>query len=328
MVYIETESVDAAFHFSVEEYIVKNYPWDEPVLMIWQAAQCAMLGSNQIAEAEIDMEIAALNGIRVVRRSSGGGTIFTDMGTLLYTFIMPYTQENSPWEVAAAIIVKALNNMGVPAVIEGRNDILVDGGKVSGLAQYIRNGRVCSHGSLLYDADLATLSSLLTVDEEKVRSKALRSVRSRVTNIRNHLTTRNLTTREFWEALKLEIFQNKAIKRHELTELQLDEINIIYREKYANDEWTYGRAPKFTFHGSKRFGAGKIEFFIDVKGGIVVGCSIKGDFLCKLPIHELEEIFVSKALNRKAFEEALEGVSLSPYLGNVTKDEIIECVFG
>ena len=328
MIYIETKSTDAAFHFSVEEYIMRYYPWNQPVMMIWQADKCAMLGSNQIAEAEIDMDIAAQNSIQVVRRSSGGGTIFTDMGTLLYTLIVPYTHESSPWEVAAAIVANALNKLGVPAKIQGRNDILVDGGKVSGLAQYIRHGRICSHGSLLYDADLGTLSSLLTPDEEKIRSKALRSVRSRVTNIKEHMPADNLSIRQFWDALKLELFRSKPATEYIFTEDELAKINQIHREKYANDAWTFGRAPQFTFHSSKRFEAGKIEIFLDVKGGTIAECSIKGDFLCALPIQGLEELFVGKPFNRQMFTAVLGGVSLQPYIGNIAQEEFLICVFG
>jgi len=329
MVYIAPQSTDAAFHFAVEEYIMRHYPWDEPVMMIWQADKFAMLGSNQIAEAEVDMNTMENAGIRIVRRSSGGGTIFTDMGTLLYTIIMPYTQEKTPLEIlreqVAKPVAEALNKLDVPAAVEGRNDILVGGAKVSGLAQYVKHGRICTHGSLLYDADLELLAQLLTVNAEKIKSKALKSVRSRVANIRKHKDMG--ATPEFWSLIKNELFKEQRVTEYVLTEHDLTEINEIYKEKYANPVWTFGRAPQFTYHNSKRFTGGIVEFFCDVKNGAVTSCSIKGDFLGVLPVQGLEELLVNKPFQRQAFAEVIDGAAMQNYFGDITKEEFLSCVF-
>ena len=170
MIFIETNSKDATFHFSVEEYLVQYYPYNEPIIMMWQADRCAMLGCNQIAQSEIDIAYAEQEHIQIVRRSSGGGTIFTDLGTYLYTMIFPYKKEQNTTEnikeKAIYPIVNTLNQMGVKAQIEGRNDILIDGKKISGFAQYTKHGRICVHGSLLFDTDLEMLAKVLHVDTE------------------------------------------------------------------------------------------------------------------------------------------------------------------
>ena len=330
MWYIENKSREAAFHFSVEEYIMKHYPFDEPVMMIWQTDRCAMIGNYQIAEAEIDMRYAKDEGVQIVRRSSGGGTIFTDEGTFLYTIIQPYEDGTQLQQVVqktlAAPIVSALNKMGVPAKAEGRNDILVDGKKVSGLAQYARHGRICSHGSLLYDADLEALVRVLRVDEEKIRSKAISSIRSRVTNVKEHMP-QPYSTQEFLQMLKQKLFETGEIKEYVLREHEIEEIEEICEARYRNPDWTFGRAPKFSFHNSKRFSGGKVEVYFDVAEGIITDTSIRGDFLGTTPIQGLEELFTGKEFRDEALSAALESCDLSPYLGGITKEELLSCIF-
>ncbi|MCL2381648.1 MAG: lipoate--protein ligase [Treponema sp.] len=330
MVYIETESHDGAFHFSVEEYMARDYPCGEPVMMIWQADRCVMLGLNQIAEAEIDTSYAKKEGITIVRRSSGGGTIFTDLGTLLFTLILPETQERYPLEIAkekiTIMVTSALNAMGVPVNIEGRNDILVDGKKVSGIAQYARHGRLCTHGSLLYDTDLETLARVLRADKEKISSKALKSVRSRVTNIKEYVSCR-YSTREFWGLLKQNLFRDQNIREYKLTEHDLARVDGIYRQKYGNPSWTFTRSPEFSFRSSRRFPGGKVEVYLDVKKGVVESCSIRGDFLGLKPIRDLERVFEGAVFQREAFSRALDGVFLRSYLGNISGEELLSCVF-
>ena len=327
--YVETQSKDAAFHFSLEEYIVQHFPFSEPVLMIWQADKCVMLGNYQVAGAEIDLSCAKKEGIQIVRRSSGGGTIFTDLGTFLYTLITPCAQELSVQQARNLIVdmvVRALSEMGVPAKFEGRNDITVGGKKISGLAQYVKHGRICSHGSLLYDADLDMLTRVLRVDEEKIRSKAIRSVRSRVTNIKEHISP-PLPAGVFLEQFKRNIFECLNVQPYTLTENDLAQVDEIYRSKYGNPCWTLVHSPEFAFHSNKRFAGGKVEVFLNITGGKVTSCSIRGDFLGTVPIRRLEQLFEGRTFERGEFESVLAGRSLQPYLGSITTNELISCIF-
>ena len=330
MIYIETGVRDAAFNFSVEEYVAKHFPRDEPVMMLWQASKCVMLGSNQIAEAEVDIGYSDKEGIQIVRRSSGGGTIFTDFGTLLYTVIRPYTKDCDPLEVAkecvAGPVAEALRSMGVPAKIEGRNDILVEGKKVSGFAQYIMYGRINTHGSLLFDTDLEMLSRVLRPDEGKVRSKAIGSVRSRVTNISDYMD-HPCTITEFKELLKQSLFAGLQIMEHTLTDRDLFRIGGIYREKYGNPSRITEQAPKFSYRNSKRFAGGRVDAHFDIAKGVVTSCKIRGDFLSVIPIGSLEKMFEGKLFQRRIFAEVISGISLHLYLGNITGDEFLSCIF-
>ena len=330
MLYIEPESKDAAFHFSAEEYIVRDYPWDEPVMMVWQADRCAMLGCNQIAQAEIDMDFAKHAGIQIIRRSSGGGTIYTDMGTLLYTVIVPYTEDRYPPDIAkedvAGPVVGALNMMGIHAVAEGRNDLIIDGRKISGLAQYIRHGRICTHGSLLYNTDLETLARVLRGDGDKIRSGAVRSVRSRVTNIIEHMDNPR-SIEEFLGLFKQNLFRGRVFRERSLSEDDFVQIDRIYQQRYGNPSWTFTQSPKYTFHNSKRFTGGRVEIFLDVARGVVTSCSIRGDFLGVTPIRGLELELENILFQYNDFYKALCGIPLQPYLGSITADEFLSGIF-
>ena len=228
---------DAAFHFSVEELFTRYIKKTKPVLMLWQADKTVMLGNNQIVEAELDKEFAESSAIQIVRRSSGGGAIYTDTGTVLYTLIEPITEEaKTHREKLAANIIFALKEMGVTARREGRNDILVEGRKISGLAQYTVGNHVCTHGSLLYDTDLEVLTRVLKPNEEKLHPKGITSIRSRVTTIKPYIPE-NFKVPEFIDALKKALLSDKDFELYELNVDELIKVNRIKNDKYANHNW-------------------------------------------------------------------------------------------
>jgi lipoate-protein ligase A len=289
-----------------------------------------MLGRNQIADAEIDMGEAERLGVRIVRRSSGGGAIFTDMGTLLFTLILPFGDGDDAkrllTEHAAEPLVRALRGMGVNAGIEGRNDIEVNGRKISGMAQYIKNGKLCSHGSLLFDADLESLARVLRADTEKFRTKALRSMRSRVANIAEYMGEQ-CSAEDFWHRLRQRLFEIFSVREYALTESDIAQINKIREGKYANPEWTFGNTPSFSFKNQRRFPGGKLEISLETDKNIIVGCRINGDFLALLPIQELERLIEGAAYTPDAVERRLGDTDMGRYIGAVTRDEFLSCMF-
>ena len=331
MMYLRGAGTDAAYHFSMEEFFMDHLHLTKPVFMIWQAEKCAMLGLNQVAHAEIDLEVARKENIQIVRRQSGGGTIFTDMGTLLFTLILPDAGSLSPNEVISELfagpIVRAINSLGIPAVMEGRNDLLVDGRKFSGMAQFSRKGRICSHGSLLVDTDLGMLTKVLSVDPDKILSKAIRSVRSRVTNLSEHMEN-PVSATDFWDILEKKLAQEWELEPFVPTNSQLSTIDEIYNKKFGNSEWTFSKSPAFSLHSFKRFPGGKVEIFLDVVNGKIAACSICGDFLSTQPINDLEKRLENTALSKMAVASVLEGFDISPYLGTITEDEFLACMFG
>jgi lipoate-protein ligase A len=330
LLYIEPKSTDATFHFSAEEYCMTHFPQNESVLMLWRTGLCAMLGCNQIADAEIDLALAKRMSIHVVRRQSGGGTIFTDLGTLLYTVILPYRRGDDPKllerDFAVEPMVRALNSMGIPVYPEGRNDILVDGKKVSGLAQFIKGDRLCTHGSLLYDADLEMLSAVLKQDAEKISTKALRSVRDRVTNLSQYPGAPP-SMRTFWNDLKEKLFTGGDVREYTLTETDIAEIQKIRREKYAHPDWLFGRTPRFDFHNRKRFAMGNAEVFLEIVKGRIASCRIRGDFLGLEAITGLETQLEGKPYRIHSIREVLERTNLRLYMGGITSEELLQCLF-
>ncbi|MDR2163309.1 MAG: lipoate--protein ligase [Clostridiales Family XIII bacterium] len=338
MIYISSESMDGAFHFASEEYVIEGMKPGSPVFMLWRTDRTVMLGANQVAEAEVDLPYAAARGIAVVRRSSGGGAIYTDPGALLYTIILPFTERTDTKavieEYLAGPVIDALGSMGVAASLEGRNDILVGGKKISGIAQYIRDGYLCSHGSLLFDADLAELARVLTVDDEKIVSKALRSIRSRVTNIAPHLpeyggaavgaaTDAQPHIQAFIGRLRASWNGAFGLSPYEFTDGEMDEIAMIRAEKYASDRWTFGRAPRYSYRHSTRFPGGSVEVFADIKGGVIEQVKIVGDFLALRPVEELECRFVGVPFRAEALSRAISEYDVIRTLGSITKDELL-----
>jgi lipoate-protein ligase A len=332
LIYIEPQSKDAAFHFSVEEYLMDSLQTDEPVLMIWQTEKTVMVGSNQVAQAEVNERVVKDNDVQIVRRRSGGGTIFTDLGTLLYTVILPFDHSTDTNAIikqdVGGPIVDALIDMGIPAALEGRNDILVDGRKVSGLAQFIKGNRICSHASLLYDADLTLLAEVLNVDEDKIQSKAIRSVRSRVTNLKEYMSE-PVTVNVFWDELKRRLFAANEVREYALTETEEQAVRAIRSERYDTHGWTYGRAPAYSLKNSRRYAGGKAEVYLSVKQGVIEHCNIRGDFLGLSPIRNLESMIEGTDYEAAAVEKTLRAVGddLPLYLGSVTGGELLDCMF-
>jgi lipoate-protein ligase A len=340
MILFENDSTDAAFFFAAEEYIMRILKPEEPVLMLWVTDDTVMIGANQIVKAEIDEAYAEEAGIDIVRRPSGGGTIFTDRGTLQYTVILPYgvtanaEAANGETEIAgddpkacmkewlAEPLIDTLGRFGVCASLEGRNDVTIDGKKISGLAQHIKDGYICSHGSLLFSTDLDKLARVLTVSKEKIQSKAIPSVSARVAKISDHIEEKDI--RVFRESFIMSYGKMVSLRRRGFTEKELGEINKIMRKRYINPVWTYGREPAFTFTNKIRFPGGQVEVFLVVKGGIIKNAVIRGDFLALRPVTELEAGLVGIPHRKEALRDALRSQGVKSALGSITEEELLQ----
>ena len=172
---------DPYYNLAVEEYLFQTA--EDEVFMLWQNEPTVVIGKNQNAYAEVELDVLRERGIHLARRITGGGAVYHDLGNVNYTFIAKSGQQGIDFAHFTAPILRALAELGIRAELSGRNDLLVDGRKFSGNAQYSANGKTLHHGTLLFDSDLTVLSDVLRPDEEKIRSKAVRSVRSRVTNL-------------------------------------------------------------------------------------------------------------------------------------------------
>lgn len=329
MKYIGNNSTNPYFNLAMEEYVLKYLPQNEEYFILWQNEPSIIIGKHQNTIEEINMGFVKENGINVVRRLSGGGAVYHDLGNVNFTFVINNVKkEILDFKKFTLPVIKALGKLGVEAELSGRNDLTIGGKKFSGNAQYIYKDRLLHHGTLLFDTDLEVLQQALNVDVSKIQSKGIKSVRSRVTNIKEHLG-REISIPEFIEVLSKYIFeyQGQDFDQYRLTQDDLEKVNRIMQERYATWEWNYGESPPFNFKNSKRFAAGKVEVLLEVKDGKVNECKIYGDFLGVGDVAEVEEKIKGLRYAEEEIRRILKTMDINKYFGGISGEEILSCFF-
>lgn len=323
--YLETNSLDPCFNLAFEEHVLETRrvgSW----LMLWQDAPSVIIGLNQLAAAEVDGEFARARGIAVVRRATGGGAVYHDAGNMNYS-IFGDAGDAASLSLSRFMepVCRALRALGVPAEATGRNDITVNGLKVSGTAQRLSGGRILHHGTLLFETDAATMSAVLRPDTSKFESKAAKSVRSRVGQIRDFLPD-GATLADFKAALLAELTEDGLV-RETLTDAELDEIRRLADEKYRSWDWTWARAPEFGFKNSRRFPGGTLTVSLDVSGGVIRRAHFCGDFMALIPCAPAQEALMGVRFEREAVISALSGLDMRPMLGTITAEDVASVIF-
>ncbi len=329
MIEIINSSRDPYFNLALEEYALKNMSASEEYFILWQDEPTVVVGRNQNTIAEINSAYIKEKGINVVRRLSGGGAVYHDRGNLNFTFIVNEDRRSSfDFEKYTRPVIEALHRIGIEAENNGRNDITIDGRKFSGNAQFRYRGRLLHHGTILFNSSLEEMAAALNVSEEKISSKGIKSIRSRVTNIAEHLSEA-MDIEEFKNILTGTIFsgEEKALSHH-LSELDLDAINRLREQKYQSWEWVYGASPAFNIKKKRKFSWGNIEMRLDVKKGLIEGCKIYGDFFAARDIRELEKNFIKLPFREEIIEELLNNLELMEWLPDASKEEILELFWG
>ncbi len=329
MKYIKNDSINPYFNLALEEYVLKNLSPEEEYFILWQNKPSVIIGKHQNTIEEINRQYVKENNIDVVRRLSGGGAVYHDLGNLNFTFVIQNVQkEFLDFKKLTLPVIKSLNKLGIEAQLSGRNDLTIDGKKFSGNAQYIYKDRLLHHGTLLFDANLDRLQHALNVKSDKIVSKGIKSVRSRVTNIRNHLKDK-ISIHEFMALLKKYIFEfeEQDIVEYELSEKDIKNIWRMVEEKYATWEWNYGQSPSFNFKNSRRFDGGKVEVLLEVKDGTVNECKIYGDFLGIGDINEVEDRIKGLRYTEKNIRSHLKQIDIYRYFGDIALDELLSCFF-
>lgn len=315
-------TTDPYRNLAVEEYLFRHAT--EDIFMLWQNDRTVVIGKNQNPYAELDLEAVQEKGIRVSRRITGGGAVYHDMGNVNFTFISAKEQEGIDFASFCEPIVQALRSLGALAERSGRNDLLIDGKKFSGNAQYAHGGRVLHHGTLLFDSDLSALSAVLRPDEEKLRAKAIRSVSSRVTNLRPYLPAVD-STEELIRAL-FEAVGNAYDGEWMLLpeDKEIDELTA----RNASDEWLFPPRALLSCYSitkKQRYPFGSVDISLEMDGLTVIDIHIGGDFFGREPISALEELL--RHTTKHMAEERLATCCVEDYIFGMSKRELIEQIF-
>lgn len=326
MLYIYNNNTNPYFNLAAEEYILKEKT--DECFMLWRNEPCIVIGKNQNTLSEINIDYVKDNNITVVRRLSGGGAVFHDLGNINFTFIVNDKEDSfTNFKKFTQPIIDVLKSFNVNAEFTGRNDLTIDGRKFSGNAQYNYKNRVLHHGTLLFSSDMSDLSGALKVKPIKFEGKGVKSVVSRVTNISEHLNF-PLNVMEFMDlTMKYIMNSNRGQNFYEFTKEDLDIINKMKTEKYSTWDWNYGNSPKYSFTNTKKYTGGNVEFNLNVDKGIIQAIRIFGDFFGKCDVSDIEKALTGVRHSEGDIRKALSSFDINSYFSNISVDDLIEGMF-
>lgn len=328
MLLIINDSNDAYYNLAAEEYLIDHF--GEDVVMLWRNDNTVVVGKNQNTIEEINRDYVEANSISVVRRLTGGGAVFHDMGNVNYTVIQDFREGLfSNYAYFTETVRDFLQSLGVCATLSGRNDLLIDGKKFSGNAQCVRSGRMMHHGTLMFSSDVKDISGALTPNAKKFESKGVKSVQSRVTNIASHLPAghADMDTAEFLKRLYA-FYQQRfpdAVP-YELTAADRAAIRRLTDEKYSTWEWNYGASPAFSVSASHKYDFGLVDVRLNVTHGRIQDIRVFGDYFGIRNISEIETLLTGTEYRQEAIAAVLAGISLEEFISGMTPEELAELI--
>lgn len=321
---------DPAWNLALEEYCLKQIDTDETIVLLWQNDNTIVVGLHQNAELEINRKAVQENGVQVVRRETGGGTVYHDLGNLNFSLIQTVSGDRMriSFDDLLEPVVRTLCEMGLSAEISGRNDIVIDERKVSGNAQSFYHQRNLCHGTLLFDSDLTFLAKVLNVREEKLKNKGVASVRARVANIADCLREKGQPVpdmKTFIETIYAGLTRSQDVRELKLSDEALEEISRLAEEKYRSDAWTWGKDPGYEVTRRMRYPFGEVEIALKLRKGKVEDLQIYGDFFGRKDIEELEACIRGRSLTE--LEEALPD-TIDDFISGMNKEEFLKLIRG
>ncbi|MDR2009703.1 MAG: lipoate--protein ligase [Bacteroidales bacterium] len=327
MKYIEFDNhLRSSYSFALEEYIMTSPDFPDEYFLFWRTHPTLMIGRFQNTIQEINRRFVEENNVDVVRRNSGGGTIYTDENCWQFSFIT--------WKKAGVVkdfrdftkpVMDALEQLGINAEFSGRNDLMAGGKKFSGNAQFGMKDRFLHHGAILFDTNLDNLVRSLNVNDEKIISKGIKSVKERVTNIKPFLKDTGISGLEFRDRM-IEILKHNMETLY-LNSDDIKNIEDIERQKFLTWEWNYGNSPEFNITHSKRLEGGKVEIQLNVRNGIINNCSIFGDFFFSGDITSVQNLLIGCRYDKESIKNVLENVYGSDGFYRISKDDLLSCFF-
>lgn len=329
MLYISDKSTDPYFNLAEEEFLLKNMK--EDIFRLWRNSPSIIVGRYQNTIAEIDSEYTKSHSIPVVRRLSGGGAVFHDLGNLNFTFIQNAKSKEDTTELFRRFtrpIIDALKSLGVNAELQGRNDLAIDGKKFSGNAICIHKDRVLMHGTLMFSVCTSDLGKALKPRPEKFIGKAVKSNVKRVTNIGEHLKDKNKNILWFKDFLGEFICSHmEGATPYSFTEKQLQKIEELKSSRYSTDEWNFGKSPRYAFSASKRFPKGIVELYLNAENGIIKDLDIKGDYFFTRPTEEFIKKLIGTPHTRADIEKKIGTLDLGAYFAGISSEDIVSLFF-
>lgn len=327
MLIVLNENTSAYFNLAAEEYMLKHFK--EDVFMLWRGKDSVLIGKNQNALKEIHYPFVKANGIDVVRRISGGGTVFCDLGNTNFSFITTQASTKTvSFKQFVLPILEVLKNLGANAAFSGRNDLTIEGKKISGNAQYRDKGRVLHHGTLLFSSNMGKLIGAINPSKVKYKGSGVDSVKSRVTNIQAHISDSNMDILTFREAINQHILSTvEGATYYTFTDEDLCAIKAIEAEKYRTHQWNYGASPQFTGYAEEKFAGGVLEAAFTIQKGVVEDVLFTGDFFSNLEVEQLCIALRGTAHDYDALKAKLVALNYQEYLLGIEIDEVLSLLF-
>lgn len=322
---IYNASTDAAFNLAAEEWLLHNSPSD--IFMLWRNAASVIVGRNQNSHSEINADYVRQNNIPVVRRLTGGGAVFHDLGNINFTFVsLNNTSGVLDFKRFATPITQAFNALGVACEFNGRNDMVVGESKISGNAQHMHRDRLLHHGTLLYAANLDSVSAALKPSPAKYIDRSVKSVRGRVANIVDFLP-RPMPIEEFITYLIRFVAGDDAARQTDLSAEEIGAIEALAEERYRSWYWNFGYSPRYAFRRSTKTPGGVIDVHMDVRDGVIADIRLFGDYFGVRDVGELEDLLCGCRHERAALEQRVAQVQIDAFIQGVGERIFLDCLF-
>lgn len=331
MKYLVTDSRDIRYNLALETYLMEHANLDEPILYFYINSPCIILGRYQDTYEEINQDYVKKHNIIITRRTSGGGAVYDDLGNVSFSFITKDDGDSiGNFRKFTDPVIEALHKLGATdAKMAGRNDLQIKSKKFSGNAMKTEKGRMFSHGTLMYDVDLDVIGKALNVPADKIASKGIKSVHSRVTNLKPYFKPeyQDLTIEEFRDTLAktiLGVDDLSDAKEYALDEQTKKAVEQLNQSIFSNWDWIYGKSPKAAIQNRQHFAQGTVDFRITLENGRIKDLKTYGDFFGQRAIDEFEQKLIGVRYDEEAIKDALKDIQISDFFGKIPENDILE----
>lgn len=321
MLFLTNSCTDPAWNLALDEYILTHFT--DEVLSLWRNGPSVIVGNHQNALEEIDLDFVRAREVPVIRRLTGGGAVFHDLGNINYTLAQPCgAGDFNNYAKFTRPIVRFLETLGVETSLSGRNDLLIGGRKISGNAQTVRRDRILHHGTLLFSTNMSDLSGALRPRDLKIKSKGVKSVSSRVDNISSHLPA-PMTVEEFLDRLRAFLRSDMpGLTDYTLTQEDRKAVDALKAEKYGTWAWNFGASPRYSWARACKYPFGLVDVRLDVRDGVIQAAVIYGDFFGRRDAGELAAAFAGLPHRREDVLLTARNLPVGDYIAGMTAEEL------